>query len=312
MVAAWVGCPLAGALAIRYVCRGLLWLGSLGWARLDLTAGTPTGDYAWLHGNMILMAAAVVVLMTGGLAGWILPRKSDWTAPCRPASGPCSGRPGGSDAGGRARAGTGAFPTGRPGTAALGGAWAIAVVGAAMAGLVAGCLGLCLGPPLPGPVGTQRPRPDGVTLCGRGVSDVIYVSSTTEFWRNIGQSAVLPRVTILLAVLGVLAGILLRVQSFPHLGFTFLIVVIGRMIVYAAFEEKHIWVFWVSCIVLGTMILALFALFEEAAQRRAGDLGTIQAVGTVITGQLARLFSGPGWAAFLGTMPPRQRNLPAA
>ena len=60
--------------------------------------------------------------------------------------------------------------------------------------------------------------------------------------------------TILLAALGVLAGILLRVQSFLYLGFTFLIVVIGRMIVYAAFEEKHIWVFWVSCIVLGTMI----------------------------------------------------------
>ena len=31
---------------------------------------------------------------------------------------------------------------------------------------------------------------------------VIYVSSTTEFWRNIGQSAILPLVTILLAVLG--------------------------------------------------------------------------------------------------------------
>ena len=44
---------------------------------------------------------------------------------------------------------------------------------------------------------------------------VIYVSSTTEFWRHIGQSAVLPLVTILLAVLGVLAGILLRVRSLP-------------------------------------------------------------------------------------------------
>ena len=43
---------------------------------------------------------------------------------------------------------------------------------------------------------------------------VIYVSSTTEFWRHIGQSAILPLVTILLAVLGVLAGILLRVRSF--------------------------------------------------------------------------------------------------
>ena len=79
---------------------------------------------------------------------------------------------------------------------------------------------------------------------------VIYISSTTEFWQHIGQSAVLPLVTILLAVLGVLAGILLRVRSFLYLGFTFLMVVIGRMIVYAAFEQRHIWIFWTCCIIL--------------------------------------------------------------
>ncbi len=102
---------------------------------------------------------------------------------------------------------------------------------------------------------------------------VIYVSSTTEFWRGIGQSAVLPLVTILLAVLGVLAGILLRVRSFLYLGVTFLVVVIGRMIVYAAFEQRHIWVFWASCIVLGTAILALFAVFEK---RRNDVLATVE------------------------------------
>ncbi|MFZ5831834.1 MAG: hypothetical protein ACOY3P_17235 [Planctomycetota bacterium] len=91
----------------------------------------------------------------------------------------------------------------------------------------------------------------------------IYISSTTEFWRNIGDSAVLPLVTIVLAVLGVLAGIFLRVRSFVYLGFTFLVVVIARMIVYAAFEQRHIWVFWISCIVLGAAILAMFAVFEK-------------------------------------------------
>ena len=92
---------------------------------------------------------------------------------------------------------------------------------------------------------------------------VIYVSSTTEFWRHIGESAILPLVTILLAVLGVLAGILLRVRSFLYLGFTFLMVVIGRMIVYAAFEQRHIWIFWTCCIILGAAIIALFAVFEK-------------------------------------------------
>jgi len=92
---------------------------------------------------------------------------------------------------------------------------------------------------------------------------VIYVSSTTEFWRNIGDSWVLPMVTICLAVLGVLAGILLRVRSFLYLGFTFLMVVIGRMIVFAAFEQRQMWIFWTCCIILGLAIFALFAVFEK-------------------------------------------------
>ena len=91
----------------------------------------------------------------------------------------------------------------------------------------------------------------------------IYVSSTTEFWRGIGESVLLPLVTILLAVLGMLAGILLRVRSFLYLGVTFLLVVIARMIFYAAFEQGHVWVFWASCIVLGAAIITLFALFEK-------------------------------------------------
>ena len=252
---------------------GVLWLGSLGWARLDLTAGTPTGDYAWLHGNMILMAAAVVVLMTGGLGlGWILPRKSDWTAAGRRAAPVLGGLAAVTLAAvlvqeralfqlaDRERLAPWAAPGQLPSWGRRWLAWSPAAW------------------PVPwSPAGT---RWDSATAAGRRTSmrprrslSVIYVSSTTEFWRNIGQSAVLPRVTILLAVLGVLAGILLRVQSFLYLGFTFLIVVIGRMIVYAAFEEKHIWVFWVSCIVLGTMILALFALFEK---RRNDVLATLE------------------------------------
>jgi len=39
--------------------------------------------------------------------------------------------------------------------------------------------------------------------------------------------------------------------------------VIVRMIVYAAFQQDHIWVFWSCCILLGAAIIALFALFEK-------------------------------------------------
>jgi hypothetical protein len=92
---------------------------------------------------------------------------------------------------------------------------------------------------------------------------VIYVSSTTEFWRHIGQSLILPLATILLALLGVLGGILLRIRSFLYLGFTFLMVVVGRMVVYAAIEQKQFWVFWTCLILLGAAIIALFAVFEK-------------------------------------------------
>jgi hypothetical protein len=84
-----------------------------------------------------------------------------------------------------------------------------------------------------------------------------------EFWRGIGTSAVLPLVTIVLAALGMMAGILLRVRSFLYLGLTFLLVVIGRMIVYAAFQQGQIWIFWSCCILLGISIIALFAVLEK-------------------------------------------------
>ena len=68
---------------------------------------------------------------------------------------------------------------------------------------------------------------------------------------------------ILLSVLGVLAGIVLRIRSFVLLGITFLLMVIVTMICHAAFYEKHIWIFWVFCISLGAAIIALFAWFEK-------------------------------------------------
>ncbi|MEE8450865.1 MAG: hypothetical protein V3R99_03090 [Thermoguttaceae bacterium] len=92
---------------------------------------------------------------------------------------------------------------------------------------------------------------------------LIYVSSTYEFMQGVGESVWLPLVLVLLSVLGVLAGIWLRVQSFLYLGVTFLSVVIVRMIVFAAFQQGHMWVFWSCCILLGAAIIALFALFEK-------------------------------------------------
>ncbi|MDY0166766.1 MAG: hypothetical protein RBS80_09500 [Thermoguttaceae bacterium] len=97
---------------------------------------------------------------------------------------------------------------------------------------------------------------------------VIYVASTTEFMRGIGESIWLPLVLLGLSVAGVLLGVALKIRSYIYLGMTFLAVVIVRMIVYAAFEHGQMWLFWVCCILLGAAIIVLFAAFE----RRRNDI----------------------------------------
>ena len=85
----------------------------------------------------------------------------------------------------------------------------------------------------------------------------------------------LPIALALLCVLGVLAGIMLRVRAFLFLGVSFLVVDLFTMIWYAAVDRYHTWVWAVSGIVLGAAILALFALFEK---RRDDVLRLIEAM----------------------------------
>lgn len=92
---------------------------------------------------------------------------------------------------------------------------------------------------------------------------VIYLSSMTESWRGLAAAPLLPLVTILLALAGVVLGILLRVRAFLYLGFACLVVIISRLIYFAAIEQGHMWVLWACCMLLGAAILALFALFEK-------------------------------------------------
>ena len=66
-----------------------------------------------------------------------------------------------------------------------------------------------------------------------------------------------------LAVLGVLAGIQLRVRAFLFMGLTFLCLDVFAMIRHAAVDRTQTWVWYLSGIVLGGAILALFALFEK-------------------------------------------------
>jgi hypothetical protein len=93
---------------------------------------------------------------------------------------------------------------------------------------------------------------------------LLYISSTADmFITGIGNSAVLPLVLAVLAVLGMLAGIVLQVRAFLFVGVLFLLVDVLSMIWHAAVGRAQTWVWYVSGIVLGSVILALFAVFEK-------------------------------------------------
>jgi hypothetical protein len=80
---------------------------------------------------------------------------------------------------------------------------------------------------------------------------------------GLGQSVVLPILLALLAVAGVLLGILFRVRAFLLTGFMALFVDVFAQIWHAAVDRHQTWLWWASGIVLGVMILILFALFEK-------------------------------------------------
>jgi len=92
---------------------------------------------------------------------------------------------------------------------------------------------------------------------------LIYVSSSTEFLGHLGESLWLPMVLILLSVLGVLAGLVLRMRSFVVLGITFLTLVIVTMICHAAFVDEQMWIFWLFGICVAAAIIALSAVLSK-------------------------------------------------
>lgn len=97
-----------------------------------------------------------------------------------------------------------------------------------------------------------------------GSAIVIYASSTADIFINgVADAPWLPAVLALLSILGVFAGILLRVRAFLYLGITFLLVAIMTIIWYAAVEQQRTWTLWVAGIVTGVAIIALFGIFEK-------------------------------------------------
>ena len=93
---------------------------------------------------------------------------------------------------------------------------------------------------------------------------VIYTSSTADIFINgVAEAPWLPVLLGGISIAGIFAGILLRVRAFLYLGTSFLVVALLTIIRYAAVELQHTWIWWVSGIVTGILIIAIFALFEK-------------------------------------------------
>lgn len=106
---------------------------------------------------------------------------------------------------------------------------------------------------------------------------LLYVSSAGEmFLTGIAESFWLPIVLMLLSVLGVLAGIWLRVRAFLYLGTSFLLLSLVSMVWHAAKAINHTWPWWAFGIGLGLGVLTLFGLFERKRNEMLRLLGELR------------------------------------
>jgi len=93
---------------------------------------------------------------------------------------------------------------------------------------------------------------------------VIYISSTADMFINgVARAPWLPVVLAGLSILGVMAGIFFNIRSFLFLGTSFLLLSLITIIYHASVDLHQTWLIWVSGIVLGLIIIALFAMFEK-------------------------------------------------
>jgi len=93
---------------------------------------------------------------------------------------------------------------------------------------------------------------------------MVYVSSTADIFINgVAASPWLPIVLAFLSVAGVIAGVMMRVRAFLFLGTIFLGISLLTMIWHASANLGWAWLWYVTGIALGLLIILLFALFEK-------------------------------------------------
>ena len=105
----------------------------------------------------------------------------------------------------------------------------------------------------------------------------IYVASTAElFMRGIAEAPWMPIVLAVLSIAGILFGIGARIRAMLWLGTMFLCVALFSIVWHAAVDLQQTWVWYVTGIVLGIIILTMFALFEKRREDLKKLVSTMQ------------------------------------
>jgi hypothetical protein len=116
-----------------------------------------------------------------------------------------------------------------------------------------------------------------MTAVRYATSMVAYVSSTADIFINgVAQNPWLPLVLAGLSIVGIMAGILLRVRAFLFLGTSFLGLALFTIIWYAAVDLDQTWIWYATVVVTGILIVTLFAVFEKKRQEMLDVLERIK------------------------------------
>jgi hypothetical protein len=113
-------------------------------------------------------------------------------------------------------------------------------------------------------VNRDRLTKDQMTMIRYATLMMIYVSSTSEIFINgVSESQWLTMILLVLSVIGVLAGLALRIRAFLFLGTAFLLLSLLAMIWTASVNFNWVWLWYVAGIAFGALIISVFALFEK-------------------------------------------------
>lgn len=106
-----------------------------------------------------------------------------------------------------------------------------------------------------------------------GALVTIYVSSTADIFLNgVTDSPWLPIILAALAVAGVASGLMLRIRAFLFLGTAFLLLSMLTMIWSASVNLRWTWLWYVTGIGFGILIIYTVAMFERKREQMLGFL----------------------------------------